>query len=72
MVNLPPSDQGAPTPHEIREAMLRDYDRAAATEPKACATRVHDAAGKVHALTERQLRHRKAAEWGPGVLAPPM
>jgi|GEM_PF-2339461 hypothetical protein len=72
MANLPPSDRGTPTPHEIREAMLRDYDRAAATEPKACATRVHDATGKVHSLTERQLRHRKAAEWGPGVLAPPM
>lgn len=72
MVNLPPSDQGPPTPHEIREAMLRDYDRAAATEPKACVTRIRDLTGKVHVLTERQLLHRKEAEWTPGQLAPPM
>ncbi|QWT21551.1 hypothetical protein KPL74_05980 [Bacillus sp. NP157] len=72
MVNLPPSDRHSPAPHEIREAMLRDYDKAAATEPKACATRVHDGTGKVHTLTETQLRHRKAAEWAPGVLAPPL
>jgi len=72
MSNLPPSDRGTPTPHEIREAMLRDYDRAAATEPKACAMRVQDRAGKVHVLTERQLRNRKAAEWSPGMLAPPL
>ncbi|MDR6935708.1 hypothetical protein J2X58_000993 [Luteibacter sp. 3190] len=72
MTDRPPSDRGPPTPHEIREAMLRDYDRAAATKPEACATRIHDATGRVHALTESQLRNRKTAEWRPGVLAPPM
>ncbi|NID05648.1 cyclic beta 1-2 glucan synthetase [Luteibacter jiangsuensis] len=48
--DAPSTDRQNPTPHEIREAGLRDYDKAAATNPKACAMRVCDASGKVHAL----------------------
>ncbi|SEN19977.1 hypothetical protein SAMN02800694_3074 [Luteibacter sp. UNCMF331Sha3.1] len=60
----------ADTPHDVREAMLRDYDRAAATHPRACAVRVRDASGRFVALTARQVRNRKTAEWVSGRLAP--
>jgi hypothetical protein len=70
-MSTPTTDQPQPSP-EVREAMRTAYDRAAATHPEACATRVIDAKGGCITLTETECARRKAARWPSGALPPPM